>query len=140
MSEELTAGYKFYNGTVAAGDLIGIVREFSVTYEGDNEEVAGLSDTEGGIIRSKNLPVDVDGSLSLSGIVDKEAVGYDAFHAAMKARTSGSVIGVERPNGDAVNYTGHSNTYDPETVTRDEATVKFSLDFQVNSDEFVEAI
>jgi hypothetical protein len=139
MAEALTAGYKLYNGTVAAGDLIGIVREISVTYEGNNEEVSGLSDVEGGIIRSKNLPVDVDASLSISGIVDREAAGYDAFDSAMKARTKDSVLGVERPNGDAVNYTGHSNTYDPETVTRDEASVKFSLDFQVNSDEFVAA-
>ncbi len=139
MAESLTAGYKFYNGTVAAGDLIGVVREFSITFEGDNEEVSGLSDVEGGIIRSKNLPVDVDASASLSGIVDTDAAGYSAFDAAMKARTKDSVIGVERPDGSALNLTGHSNTYDPETITRDEATVKFSLDFQVNSTEEVVA-
>jgi hypothetical protein len=140
MAEQTTAGYKFYYGTIADGDLIGIVRESDPTWEGDDEEVSGLNDTTSeNIIRQKHLPVDVNGTLSLSGIVDRDQTGYDDFHSAMKNRAQGETLGVERPDGSGVNYTGHSTSYNPETVTRDEATAKFSLEFQVNSDEEVTA-
>lgn len=135
MSEQLTAGYKFYHGTIATGDLIGVVREIDVTWEGDDEEVSGLNDTTSeGIIRQKHLPVDVNGTLSISGIVDRDQTGYDDFHSAMKDRASDETVSVERPDGTGVEYTGHSTSYNPETITRDEATVKFSLEFQANSD------
>lgn len=135
MSEQLTAGYKFYHGTIATGNLIGVVREIDPTYEGDDEEVSGLNDTNPqGIIRQKHLPVDVNSTLSISGIVDRAQTGYDAFRTAMKERASGETISVERPDGTGVEYTGHATSYNPETVTRDEATAKFSLEFQANSD------
>lgn len=121
-------------GGIASGDLIGIIKEIDPSYEGDNEDVSGLSDVENGIIRVKNLPIDVDGSISFSGIVDRAQTGYDSFHTAMKQRTADTTIGVERPDGTGVDYTGHADSYNPETVTRDEATVKFSVDFTVNSE------
>lgn len=140
MSEQLTAGYKFYYGTIAAGDLIGVIREISPTWEGNDEEVSGLNDTTSeGIVRQKHLPVDVNGTLTISGIVDRDQTGYDDFHAAMKDRASGETISVERPDGSGVEYTGHATSYNPEDVTRDEATAKFSLAFQVNSDNTVAA-
>ena len=140
MSEQLTAGYKFYHGTISAGNLIGVVREISTTYDGNDEEVSGLNDTTSeGIIRQKHLPVDVNGTLTVSGIVDRDQQGYADFHTAMKERASGETISVERPDGSGVEYTGHATTYDPETVNRDEATAKFSLSFQSNSDNTVAA-
>jgi hypothetical protein len=134
MAEQTTAGYKFYHGTKSGGDLIGIVREIDVTWEGDDEEVSGLNDTTSeSIIRQKHMPIDVNGTASVSGIVDRDQTGYDAFNTAMKDRASGETITVERPDGSAEEYTGHATSYNPETVTRDEATVKFSLEFQINS-------
>lgn len=140
MSEQLTAGYKLYYGTIADGDLIGVIREISPTWEGNDEEVSGLADTtDDGIIRQKHLPNDVNGTLTISGIVDRDQTGYEDFHAAMKGRASGETIGVERPDGSGVEYTGHATSYDPETVNRDEATAKFSLSFQANSDTEITA-
>lgn len=132
MSEQLTAGYKALFGD-ETGDEFGIIREISLTYSGDNEEVSGLNDVENSIIRVKNLPVDVGVELTISGIKDKALAGHDAFDTAMKQRTADSTITVIDPNGtDYVTYTGHSNTYDPESVNRDEATAKFSLTFTAN--------
>lgn len=135
MAEQLTAGSKLYHGTIAAGDLVGIIKDNSPSYEGSDEEVSGLNDTNSeGIIRQKMIPVDVNGKLSFSGIVDREVGVYAAFHAAMKDRTKDTVIGVERADGSGVDYTGHATSYKPEDVSRDAATAKFSVEFQVNSD------
>ena len=138
MSEALTKDYNFLFGTADAGDPIGIVRESTPSYGGDKEDVSGLDNVVDGVLRKKNVPVDNEVTLSLSGIVDREAAGYDDFDTAMKNKAE-CTITVVRPDGSATEYTGHRDTYDPETVSRGEATVKFSMTFDSNSENEVAA-
>ena len=138
MSEQLTKSYNFLIGDADTGDPIGIVRESTPSYGGDKEEVSGLDNVVDGVLRKKHLPVDSETTLSWSGIVDTEAVGFSDFDAAMKNRTEATLT-VIKPDGSAVEYTGYRDTYDPETVTRGEAAVKFSLTFDSNSENEVAA-
>lgn len=138
MSEQLTINYNFYFGDANTGNAIGIVRESTPSYGGDKEEVSGLDNVVSGLLRKKTLPVDGEVTLSWSGIVDTSAEGYSNFDAAMKNRTS-CTLTVVRGDGSATEYTGYRDTYDPETVSRGEATVKFSLTFDSNSEKEVSA-
>ena len=138
MSEELTKDYNFLIGDASTGDPIGIVREISISYGGDKEEISGLDNVVNGILRKKHIPVDSETTVTVSGIVDREAAGYSDFDTAMKNRSE-ETLTVERPDGSAVEFTGYRDTYDPETVTRGEATVKFSLTFDSNTENVVAA-
>lgn len=138
MSEELTKDYNFLIGDASTGDPIGIVREISISYGGDKEEIAGLDNVADGILRKKHIPVDSETTVTVSGIVDRDKAGYTSFHTAMKNRAE-ETLTVKRPDGSAVEFTGYRDTYDPETITRGEATVKFSLTFDSNTENVVAA-
>lgn len=134
MAERPTAGWDI---EFDEDGPVGIINEFDVSYDGDTEDISGLANTEGGIIRRNGAPVDVGSMITISGKIDEDADGFENFRSAMKARTADSVIKLLK-DGDGWAYTGHSDSYN-ESASRSEAVWNFSLTFYVNEEETVTA-
>lgn len=132
MAERPVAGYDIEFDT---DGVVGILQDFEVTYEGDSEDISGTSDTQNGIIRRNNKPVDVGSTITFSGKLDEEAAGFSNFDTAMEQRTEDTVIKMLR-NGDGWQYTGHSESYS-KSMSRSEAVWNFSCTFIVNSESDV---
>lgn len=132
MAERPVAGYDIEFDT---DGVVGILQDFEVTYEGDSEDISGTADTQNGIIRRKNKPVDVGSTITFSGKLDEDAAGFSNFDTAMEQRTEDSVIKMLR-NGDGWSYTGHAESYS-KSMSRSEAVWNFSCTFVVNSESDV---
>lgn len=130
MAVRPTAGYdlQFEDTTMKT---IGIIQEFDEGTEGDTEEISGMNDTAGSVVRRKGKPVDVGETITFSGKIDDTADGYSAFKTAMKARTPDSAIQMIL-SGAGFKYTGHAESFN-ETASRTEAVWNFSCTFYVNS-------
>lgn len=122
-----TAGYDL----LYDGSPIGIVQEFEENIEGDTEDISGVNDTQGDIVRRKGAPVDVGGTITVSGKVDESKAGYGDFKEAMEERKADESLQFSK-NGDGYVYTGHAENYS-ESASRTDAVWNFSLTFYVNS-------
>lgn len=130
MPERPTAGYVIEN----TDGTIGIIQEFSVTYDGDTEDISGTGDVENSIVRRKGAPVDVGSTITFSGKIDEDAAGFSSFRTAMKQRTADTeLMMLDGPSGDGWEYTGHAESYE-ESLSRSEAVWNFSATFYVNSE------
>lgn len=89
MAQRPTAGYVLEYDTYGT---IGVIQEFDDGTEGDSEDISGLTDTEGGIIRRKGAPVDSGESVTFSGKIDDSAAGFSNFETAMDARTEDEIL------------------------------------------------
>lgn len=130
MAEKPTAGFNLHFDD---DGVVGIIQEFDITYDGDTEDISGLGDTAGDVVRRKGAPVDVGSVLTCSGKIDTSAAGYTNFRAAMIARTAEVELSFLK-SGVGTAYTGHADSYN-ETASRSEAVWNFSLTFYVNSEE-----
>lgn len=128
MAERPTAGYEL---EFDSNGVVGIIKEFTETTDGDTEDISGLGDTQGDVIRRKGLPVDVGEQITFNGKIDTSADGYTSFRAAMKARTKDAVLKFLK-DGSGWQYTGHSESYE-ESASRSEAVWNFSCTFYVNA-------
>ena len=128
MAERPTAGWKleFDNDGV-----IGIIKDFDEATEGDTEDISGLGDVVGSVVRREGAPVDVGETITFSGKIDEDAAGFDNFRAAMKARTEDSVLKFLDADDEGFKYTGHAESYN-ESASRSEAVWNFSCTFYVN--------
>lgn len=135
-----TAGYDltFINASDVDQGTVGIVLEFEDSIDGDTEDISGLNDTSGGIVRRKGDPVDVGGQLTFSGKIDTTAAGWSSFQTAMEARTSGVKLRMLDSDGDGWEYTGHADSYS-ETASRSNAVWDFNCTFYVNSETEITA-
>ena len=116
--------------------LVGIIQEFEVSSEGDTQDVTGLGDIQGTIYRRKGVAVDVGETLSISGIIDEGAPGYENFRTAMLNRTQDVNLRFLK-DGAGWQYTGMSESYN-ETASRSNGVWNFSCTFYVN--ESVEVV
>lgn len=123
-----TAGWDLKMGA----STIGTVLEFEDSRDGDTEDISGLNDTVGGIVRRKGQPVDVGAQITFSGKVDTSAAGWTSFRTAMRARTADTALTFTDGTTTVV-YTGHSESYS-ESASRSNAVWDFNCTFYVNSE------
>ena len=131
MAERPTAGWIL---SVTAG-TVGIIQDFDVAYDGDTEDISGLGNVENGIVRRKGVPVDVGSTITFSGKIDENAVGFATFQTAMKRRTADTALTFAKSE-DGFIYTGHAESYN-ESASRSEGVWNFSATFYVNSETAV---
>lgn len=125
-----TAGWSIQFGATPSD--VGILHEFDVTFEGDEEEYSGTNSTvTDGVVRQIHGPVDVGALINFSGKIDEGATEYANFKAAMEDRTPDTSITLTDGTASVV-YTGHSNSYS-ESMSRSEKVWNFSATFRVNS-------
>jgi hypothetical protein len=133
MATRPTAGWDLFFDE--SSQRVAIIKSFEDNRDGDTEDISGLADTVGGVIRRKGAPVDVGTQITVSGLPNDEAPGYPAFKAAMQSRSQNVVLKFLK-NGEGIAYTGHAENYS-EGADRGANSWTFNLTFYVNSEDDV---